>query len=110
MRRFRRLSDGAEFNEPQAGLLMSNTDLSQGFDAGNYAAAYETSDYSEAIARLSLNRSPAYHVAFTLGFFSSYTLEEIGEDLDAYMRALGSPAGKRCLELGYLDLEESKHA
>lgn len=88
---------------------MSDTDLSRGFDAGNYAAVYETSDYSEAIARLSLNRSPAYHVAFTLGFFSNYTLEEIGEDLDAYMRALGSPAGKRCLELGYLDPEESKH-
>jgi len=40
--------------------------LSLGFAAGNYAAAYETSDFNQAIASLSPNRSLTYVQAFTV--------------------------------------------
>lgn len=83
--------------------MSQDNDISQGFDAGNYAAAYETTDYDQAIGRLSMNRSPAYIEAFTLGFFSSYTLDEMSDHVDTYLQAYNSPAGQRCLELGYLD-------
>lgn len=81
-------------------------DLSRGFDAGNYASAYETTDYSEALARLSMNRSEAYRVAFTLGFFGSYEPNEMGEHEQAYREALASDHGQRCVALGYVDPSE----
>lgn len=85
-----------------------DTELSRGFDAGNYAAAYETTDYSEAIAKLSMNRSDEYVAAFTLGFFSSYEHHEMGEHEGTYRDAYGSAAGKRCVELGYVDAREEE--
>jgi hypothetical protein len=80
--------------------------LSLGFDAGNYAEAYETSDYSQAIASLSPNRSHDYVSAFTLGFFSSYTLDEMGAHSHTYLNALNSKAGRRCIELGWIDAND----
>lgn len=77
--------------------------LSRGFSAGNYANAYETTNYSTALARLSMNRSEAYLAAFTLGFFSSYELHEMGQHSEAYEQALASRHGKRCIALGYVD-------
>ena len=87
---------------------MSSRDnvLSAGFDAGNYANAYETTDYDRAVASLSMNRSEAYIAAFTLGFFSSYEPDEMGEHADTYLGALQSDFGRRCVELGYVDPEE----
>jgi hypothetical protein len=86
---------------------MANVDLdtvlSRGFDAGNYAAAYETTDYDDAIARRSMNRCAAYVAAFTLGFFGSCEPHEMGEHEDTYREALASEHGKRCVELGYVD-------
>lgn len=73
--------------------------ISRGFDAGNYANAYETTDYDSAIARLSPNRSAEYVAAFTLGFFSSYEENEIGSDLETYLEAL-QLVGARAKELG----------
>lgn len=71
----------------------------RGFDRGNYAAAYETEDY--ALARRALvNGTAAYRVAFTLGFFSSYELSEMGVHRDAFARAYVSTAGRRAVELG----------
>ena len=90
---------------------MRDDQLSRGFDAGNYAAAYETTDYSEAIAKLSPNRSAEYVAAFTLGFFSTYELHEMGEHQDDYLEAYHSDAGKRVVELGYIDaIEDSEES
>jgi hypothetical protein len=62
--------------------------ISRGFDAGNYANAYETTDYEHALASLSPNRSDHYVAAFTLGFFSSYERDEMGDGVDAYDDAM----------------------
>jgi len=82
--------------------------LTLGFDAGNYAAAYETSDYDQAIASLSPNRPLAYIQAFTLGFFSSYTLDEMAAHDETYLEALDSEAGRRCVELGWVSDEPNE--
>jgi hypothetical protein len=73
--------------------------ISQGFDAGNYASAYRSNDLEDALARLSMNRSAEYVASFTLGFLSSYTEDEMGEALDAYLDAK-SLVGVRAAQLG----------
>lgn len=73
--------------------------ISRGFDAGNYANAYETTDYDRALASLSMNRSAAYKAAFTLGFFGSYEPHEMGSHLEAVQEAWAL-VGKRAKELG----------
>jgi muramoyltetrapeptide carboxypeptidase LdcA involved in peptidoglycan recycling len=78
---------------------MNDTDISRGFDAGNYANAYETTDFERALGSLSMNRSAEYVAAFTLGFFSSYERHEMGEHADHYEIALES-VGVRARELG----------
>jgi hypothetical protein len=80
-------------------MAHSGMTISRGFDAGNYACAYETEDYSEAIANLSMNRSREYVAAFTLGFFSSHEAEEMGEHFDTYLEALAL-VGERAAALG----------
>ena len=65
--------------------------LHHGFDAGNFAAAYTSTDLETAWAAssdednhqedLSSEESTAiFRAGFVLGFFSSYELEEILED------------------------------
>ena len=73
--------------------------IRRGFDAGNYANAYETTDYDAAIAALSPNRSAEYQAAFTLGFFGSYERSEMGSDVEAFDEAYAL-VGKRAGELG----------
>lgn len=87
-------------------MSIDKTQLSLGFDAGNYANAYQEGDYSEAIAKLSMNRPAEYVTAFTLGFFSSYELSEMGSDVEAYQEAYFSEAGKACVEAGFIDARE----
>lgn len=74
--------------------------IHRGFEAGNYANAYETTDYSKAIASLSMNRSKAYVAAFTLGFFGSYEPHEIGEQHQPACNDAWILVGKRAKELG----------
>jgi len=50
--------------------------ISQGFDSGNYANAYETEDYDEACTQIS-GANGFYRVGHMLGFFSSYEIGEI---------------------------------
>jgi hypothetical protein len=78
-------------------------DISNGFDAGNYASAYETTCLSDALERLSCKRSDAYRDAFILGFLSTYELHEMGSDVDAYLTAYHSEAGRECLAAGYVE-------
>lgn len=73
--------------------------ISRGFNAGNYANAYETTDYDRALASLSMNRSAAYKAAFTLGFFGSYEPHEMGSHLEAVQEAWAL-VGKRAKEIG----------
>lgn len=73
--------------------------IHRGFEAGNYANAYETEDYAEALAKLSSNRSGEYVAAFTLGFFSSHEAHEMGADFDTYLEALAL-VGKRAAAPG----------
>lgn len=82
--------------------LETATELSQGFDAGNFANAYETEDYDQALDALG-EVSTAYRDAFTLGFFASYELHEMGEHTDDYLEALASPHGRACVAAGYCD-------
>lgn len=80
------------------------TNVARGFDAGNHANAYETQDYERALAKLSPNRPPEYVAAFTLGFFSSYSLDEIpAGNREAFDAAYQSEGGKQCLAAGYCD-------
>jgi hypothetical protein len=58
--------------------------LSRGFDAGNYGNAYESQDWEAWRKRLS-GKSTYYRAGATLGFFSSYELDEIN-DLDVRER------------------------
>ncbi len=76
-----------------------NDQISRGFDAGNYANAYETTDYDRALASLSPNRAKAYVAAFTLGFFGSYEPGEMGSYLEAVEQAYAL-VGKRAKSLG----------
>ena len=83
----------------------TDLDISRGFDAGNYAAAYQTQDYQYALGCLSPNRSAAYIAAFTLGFFSSFDIDEMGEYSYEYEQAYAS-VGARALQLGIAVPEE----
>lgn len=78
------------------------TDISRGFDAGNFANAYQSHDLEHCLERLSINCSAEYIAAFTIGFFSSYSESEIGSDFDAYLEAFGL-VGARCIAAGYID-------
>jgi hypothetical protein len=52
--------------------------IHQGFDAGNYAAAYETEDYDVAQAAIN-GTNGLYRAGHLVGFFGSYELHEIPE-------------------------------
>lgn len=54
-------------------------ELSNGFDAGNYAQAYETTFYDAQASRLD-GQTGYYRIGYLLGFFSSYELDEIFDD------------------------------
>lgn len=81
-------------------------DLSRGFSAGNYANAYETEDYETARNALKTEPSEAYFAAFTLGFFATYELHEMGEHRETYEEAYRSTWGQRCVLAGYCDDRE----
>lgn len=87
--------------------MINDNDLSEGFDAGNYANAYDTTDLEQAISSLSPNRSEAYIDAFILGFFSSYAPHEMAGYENTYLDAYYSVSGTRCVELGYVDTIET---
>jgi hypothetical protein len=91
--------------------------VSRGFDRGNFANAYETQDYETALESLDMPRAiggsrlpralqDAYRAAFTLGFFGSYELHEMGSDVEAYREAYFSEGGKACLAAGYTDARD----
>jgi hypothetical protein len=90
--------------------------LSRGFDAGNFANAYEGEDYQKTINARAVPKIPAalrsaYHAAFTLGFFASYEAHEIPDDhRAAYWTAYRSASGRECLRLGFIDPRDESEA
>ena len=81
------------------GNLIDDTDklnLSRGFDHGNYANAYETEDYEQALEDPRIeNAPPLFLTGMLLGFFSSYEIHEVPneyqEDLIAARQEFGDP-------------------
>jgi hypothetical protein len=55
-------------------------DYSRGFDRGNYGNAYESTDWDSWNKR-NAAASPAYQAGMMLGFFSSYELHEISDEI-----------------------------
>jgi hypothetical protein len=80
----------------------ADDELSKGFDAGNYDAAYTSTTYDAE--RVPAEASALFRAAYVLGFFSSCEASELGDDADTYNDALASRAGQRCVELGYVDV------
>jgi hypothetical protein len=101
-----------ETDEKEPEILDGPTAASNGFDAGNYANAYEGSDLSEALEYHGLDDRPetdTYRAAFILGFFSSYELHEIG-DREEYDAAYFSDAGQHVIASGYCDDRTEEYA
>lgn len=85
--------------------------VSRGFDAGNYCNAYETASYGKGLEIAEREKVPrvlrrAYLDAFTLGFFGSYELHEMGAHRDAFEAAYRSEGGQQCIRAGYCDARE----
>lgn len=92
--------------------------LSLGFDAGNYSAAYDGLSLAAGLdkarheGRLAMSEadvdSDAFAAAFTLGYLSALEDDEMGDDADAFLEALESEAGRRVVELGYIEYIDRK--
>jgi hypothetical protein len=73
--------------------------ISRGFDAGNFANAYETSSLRQALSALGKRRAKTYVAAFTLGFLGDRSDDEMGHHAEAYENAFAL-VGARALDLG----------
>lgn len=83
---------------------MNETNLHRGFEAGNFANAYETDDLEIALENADHKLGQDYLDAFIMGFFSTYELHEIPSDnLDQYETAYWSRAGRACVRYGFID-------
>lgn len=66
-------------------------EMSRAFSAGNYANAYET----QSLEATDYEEMPEHErAAFVLGFFGSYSLDEIGSDREIFDECYHSPAGQ----------------
>lgn len=62
--------------------LQEKIDFSRGFDAGNYGNAYESQDFASWYDANDIGNKPPYYIeGAILGFFSSYELEEISDEV-----------------------------
>jgi hypothetical protein len=62
--------------------LKRSAAFSRGFDAGNYGNAYESQSWATwAKSRKIASKSTAYQHGALLGFYSSYELHEIGNEI-----------------------------
>lgn len=66
-------------------------DHSRGFDAGNYAAAYESETFDEEAIE---GKSAAFAAGYMLGFFSSYEAHEVPEEHQERVAALRAEHGE----------------
>ena len=71
--------------------LEQKTEISRAFSAGNFADAYETNDLDNT----HVEDLPEHErAAFVLGFFSSYSLDEIGSDREIFDECYFSEVGR----------------
>ena len=71
--------------------LDEGTEISRAYDRGNYANAYTSTDLDD----FDLDEmKPHERAPFVLGFFSSYSLDEIGSDREIFDDCYSSPAGR----------------
>lgn len=88
-----------------------DTELSNGFDRGNYAGAYETNAGLDRALRRAAGKSEAYRHALVLGYYSSFELHEIPSSArERFDEAYSSPAGRRVVELGYTESRDDDYA
>lgn len=62
--------------------IEQKTEFSHGFDRGNYGNAYESQDW-ESWSERQGEQSEVYRQGMLLGFFSSYEIDEISDELIA---------------------------
>ncbi len=85
--------------------------ISRAFDRGNYANAYESTDLEDFAEDLD-EMSAHERAAFVLGFFGSYSLDEIGsDDRDMFDECYFSDAGQYVVHVaGYVDDRADEYA
>lgn len=76
---------------PREFTLDERDEMSRAFSAGNYANAYDSTDLDDFDIS---NDKEHERAAWILGFFSSYTLDEIGSDREVYDEYYFSDAGQ----------------
>ncbi len=81
--------------------LDERNEISRAFDRGNYANAYE----SQCLEDFDLDEMSEHErSAFVLGFFGTYSLDEIGSDREIFDECYWSPAGQYVVNVaGYTD-------
>jgi hypothetical protein len=89
--------------------LAEKTAISRAYDAGNYGNAYEGTDLESALKRARYT-APHTRAAFVLGFFSSYSLDEIGSDRETFDECYFSAAGQYVVATGYCDSRDEEYA
>lgn len=84
--------------------------LSRGFDAGNYDSVYVSEDYMVAFSRRSagepLSAHDAWCTGYVLGFFSSWELHEVPQDLQEMVtvaRTRRDDVGKLAHKMGLVE-------
>lgn len=99
---------------------MDDLTLMRGYDSGNYAAAYGGLELAAALEAAREEAGADWHSdvdaaseeyghAFVLGFLSSLSESELGEEWDAYWEAMAA-VGARLAELGVAIEGESEVA
>lgn len=82
--------------------------ISRAYSAGNYANAYETTDLDAC----EIDEMPEIErAAFVLGFFGSYSLDEIGSDREVFDECYWSDAGQYVIKVArYCDDRAEEYA
>ena len=87
--------------------LAQKDEISRAFSAGNFADVYETNDLDNT----HVEDLPAHErAAFVLGFFSSYSLDEIGSDREIFIECYFSETGIHIVNAGYCDDRAEEYA
>jgi hypothetical protein len=100
------------------------TAMSRAFASGDYANAYESTDLETALeafnaetddddtdAIIRFNRPDHERAAFVLGFFGSYSLDEIGSDREIFDECYWSDAGQYVVNVArYTDSRTEEYA
>lgn len=88
--------------------LDEKTAISRAFDRGNFANAYESTDLDDFDLD---DISEHERAAFVLGFFGTYSLDEIGSDREIFDECYWSAAGRYVVNVArYTDCRADEYA